>query len=450
MEPSSTKASAPPERSILPSGRFDSFLALFFLVYLGAASLMLTTLMDVNEPKWFLIRTAAPALLTVAVLRGLWGGGGLGRPGPLGFLALAYLAWHALSCFGAVNPGRALTWTSNLAGLVCTFFLAARIASRPATRNALCWTLLAIGGAVSVYGVAQHFGHDFFPWQIHREVPVSRGVSFYGHATFTASVLIQIIPLGLALFAASARWPARGLIAMPLGLMLYHLSITGARMATLAFLVTTGCAALWWVLHRRRERAGEGRPAPSVRRIAAVLAIILVAVAVGAGFVVRAWQTKGSDAFAIRQSSLALRLYTWETASRMTFAHPLMGVGAGNYEIASPRYWNTVEQVRTARYGRWMQQAHNEYLQTAAELGLPGVALLLAIFAYGLVMALDVAARAPRREDRLLGLGMAAAIAAIAIDANITFSLQAPGSALVLWTVLGLIAASHQALGRPE
>ena len=95
-----------------------------------------------------------------------------------------------------------------------------------------------------------------------------------------------------------------------------------------------------------------------------------------------------------------------------------------------------------------MQQAHNEYLQTAAELGLPGVALLFAVIAYGIVMALDVAVRAPSRRERRIGLAMAASIAAIALDANITFSLQAPGSALVFWTMLGLIAGSHARCGR--
>jgi O-antigen ligase len=434
-------------RSAPSTGRFDLAVSLFFLAFLLAASLMLTTLTDVNEPKWFVIRTGAPALLAAAVLHDFFRDGRVRRPGPIGVLALVYLAWHALSWAGAVNPGQVWTRTSEVAGLVCTYFLAERVASGAKSRDGVCWTLLTIGGAVSAYGVAQHFGYDFFPWQKHREVPVSRGVSFYGHATFAASVLIQIIPLGLALFAARTGWIARALVSVPAGLMLYHLSFTGARMATLSFLLTTASAALWWFLRWRRKRPVEEKRTRSMRLIALSLAAVLLTGAVGGWFLIRAWQTKGSDAFAIRQSSMALRIYTWETASRMIFAHPLMGVGAGNYEIASPQYWNKVEQMRTARFGRWMQQAHNEYLQTAAELGLPGVALLLAIFAYAFVMALEVAARAPGREDRLLGLGMATAVGAIALDANITFSLQAPGSALVLWAMLGLIAASHERIG---
>ncbi len=422
--------------------RFDVALELFFLTFLFGACLLLTDFLDVNEPKWFLIRTVAPALFVAAMLRDP-GRGGLLRLDAAGALAVAFLVWHAVSAAVAMNVGRTWIEVSELAGLVCTFLLAARFAADPARRDRILWTLVVIGMAVAVYGVAQHFGRDFMSWQANQEVLVSRGVSFFGHATFTASVLIQIIPIALGLLATRQSAIARGLAALAAALMLYHLSFTGARMATLSFILTGAAAGLWIGLRQWRSRRARGERGLPLRPIAGALAVVLIAGASAGWFVVRAWQAKQSDLFAIRQASLALRLFHWETASRIVFAHPVLGVGAGNYEVVSPSYWNAVEQLRTARHGRWMQQAHNEYLQTAAELGLPGVALLFALIAYGIVMALDIAARAPARRERWIGLAMAASIAAIALDANITFSLQAPGSALIFWTMLGVIAGSH-------
>jgi len=429
--------------SARPSGtRVGAAVEFFFLAFLAAACLMLTDFMDVNEPKWFLIRVAAPMLLAVDLFaarrtEGL-------RPGLVGGLAIAFLALHAVSTIVAVNVGRAWTEVSESAGLVCAFLLAMRLSAQEMRRNRLLWTLVLIGAAVAVYGIAQHFGHDFMSWEDNNEVLVARGVSFFGHATFTASVLIQIIPIAVGLFMTRGAWPARLASGAAAGLMLYHLSFTGARMATLSLVLTAAASATW--IGWRGWRAGRARGL-RLRVVAAGLALVLVAGAGAGWFVVRAWQAKQSDLFAIRQASLALRLIHWETAGRVVFSHPVMGVGAGNYEVVSPRYWNAVEEMRTARHGRWMQQAHNEYLQTAAELGLPGVALLLTLMAYGVVMALDVGARAPARGERGIGVAMAASIAAIALDANITFSLQAPGSALVFWTMLGLIAGSHARLG---
>jgi len=422
------------------SGRFDVVVSLLFLVYLALACLVLTPLIDINEAKWFVIRTAGPLLFAVVVLRDLARGR---RPagGAMALLAVLFLVLHFVSLPGAVNLGHGLTEISRLAGLVCTFFVAARIGSSPSGRDRVLWMLVLIGAVSSVYGIAQHFGRDFMAWQQHDEVPVARGVSFYGHATFAGSVIIQIIPVALGLLLARRGWAARVVAGAALGLMLYHLSFTGARMATISFVLTIAGAGLWLYLQRRRERLGPATA--GMRALAAGLAAVLVVSALGGWFLLRAWQAKESDLFAIRQASFALRIYQWETASRVVYAHPLNGVGAGNYEIVSPEYWNRIEQMRTARTGRWMQQAHNEYLQTAAELGLPGVAVLIALVSFGVVFALDSAARAPSRSERYLALALAASLGAIALDANITFSLQAPASALIFWAVLGLIAGGH-------
>ncbi len=421
--------------------RFDAALLFLFLLSLAVACFILGPFTDINAPKWFVVRTAGPLLLAGSWIHAARTGRRIFWWDPLTVLAVCFFAWNAVSLAVATNLGYGLERLSNLAGLLAAYFLAAHLGRDARARAAILWMLLVIGAATSAYGIAQHLGYDFFAWRQHREVPVDRGVSFFGHATFTASVLIQIIPVGFAL-ALISRWPGRIVAAAIAVAMLYHLSFSGARMATIAFLISSGAAALvWFAMRRIRQRSTQFRLAP--RAIVAALAIVVVASA-GGWFVLRAWQEKGSDLFAIRQSSLALRLYNWETASRMVYANPVAGVGAGNYEIVSPRYWSDVERMWVARNGRWMQQAHNEYLQTAAELGLPGVALLFAIFAYAVTMSLNAAVHATNPARRWTSLALFAAVTALAVDANTTFSLQVPGSALVWWVILGLISSTHR------
>ncbi|MHB8642476.1 MAG: O-antigen ligase family protein [Gaiellaceae bacterium] len=62
----------------------------------------------------------------------------------------------------------------------------------------------------------------------------------------------------------------------------------------------------------------------------------------------------------------------WRVAWRETEAHPLLGGGAGSYE----RYWH---QLRRTPYEA--RNAHSLYLETLAELGPVGLALLLAALA---------------------------------------------------------------------
>jgi len=419
--------------------------ALLFVMLAGM--FFLIPLTDVNAPKWLILRIGVPAVFGVWIVRRAWNGTLRFRPGPLGWFALAFLATHCVSLVNAINPGLALNEISEFVALLALFFVVSHEFADDPGRDQLMWTLTLAGAATSLYGIAQHHGYDFFPWSENTEVPVIRGVSFFGHATFAASVLVYAIPLAVGLAATPRHWAGRLLALVALGLMLYHLSFSGARMATLAFLGSVfvsgiAAAAIW--LRK------DGGARLNWRVLSGGSLAFLVVVLAGAWFVHRAWEVKGSDLFAIRQASFAIRLFGWESAARMVYAHPATGVGAGNFETAAPAYWNEVEQIRATRYNRWMHEAHNEYLEIAVEQGVPGIAVFLALLAYGAVLALHLAAHGPTPTVRRTGLALFAALAAGSLDATTMYSLQLPGSAVAFWTTLGLIAVQYrQAFGGP-
>jgi len=66
----------------------------------------------------------------------------------------------------------------------------------------------------------------------------------------------------------------------------------------------------------------------------------------------------------------------WYSAVKMTADNPVYGVGLGNYGKIFPRYNFPVEN-EALRYGKYTDFAHNEYLQMAAEAGIPGFLILL-------------------------------------------------------------------------
>lgn len=68
----------------------------------------------------------------------------------------------------------------------------------------------------------------------------------------------------------------------------------------------------------------------------------------------------------------------WRAAWHQAQAHPVLGGGAGSYE----RYW-----LRHRQTSLNVQDAHNLYLETLAELGPPGVGLLLLLLGVPLVGA---------------------------------------------------------------
>ncbi len=70
------------------------------------------------------------------------------------------------------------------------------------------------------------------------------------------------------------------------------------------------------------------------------------------------------------QESTDRRIALLETGLRMVQAHPLTGIGAGNFKPLSRNFGHLVEDPGVA---------HNTYIEVAAELGIPGLMLFGAI-----------------------------------------------------------------------
>jgi O-antigen ligase len=90
----------------------------------------------------------------------------------------------------------------------------------------------------------------------------------------------------------------------------------------------------------------------------------------------------------------------WTVGWRMVEAHPLLGVGAGNFQTASIHY--VLRPGSLPRDDLIVERrlvAHNTYLHVLAELGVVGLALFLAIVVFSLRSALLAARHFARRGN---------------------------------------------------
>jgi O-antigen ligase len=125
------------------------------------------------------------------------------------------------------------------------------------------------------------------------------------------------------------------------------------------------------------------------------------------------------------------RLPLWRDALSLIRDHPWTGVGLGTYNWASPSY-------QTAHFEWRVDYAHNDYLQFAAELGLPLAILMFA----GLWVLVGRTARLalilPKTEDRVLAAGCAGAMAALLVHSLADFNLQIPANATLFAWIAGV------------
>lgn len=75
------------------------------------------------------------------------------------------------------------------------------------------------------------------------------------------------------------------------------------------------------------------------------------------------------------------RIYIWQSAWEIIKTRPCFGWGMGNFGLAYPRF-NMPSFDTVLHYGKITRFAHNEFLQIAAEMGLPALGIFLGIIRY--------------------------------------------------------------------
>lgn len=430
---------------------FDRLSYYGFLALVGVTPLCLTPWTDEppNDVQWLIIDACAPALALLLVVSRLFLARRFAvRWNAVTLAALALLASQIASAFSATDIWLSIAVISKQVGLFSVFILASNALVDKQDLRRTVGVVAVCGFLVSVYGLAQHFGFDFFPWQQLEEVPTSRGASTLGHPTFAASFLLLSIPLTLLSAALARTWYGRLLAAAAAATMASHFLITGARGAALAACVTMVTVLVVAKLQSRPISAPGETTNPPWRMAWRLALGLIVLVALVAGLMVTTWRVKRSDALALRQGGGAVRLSTFQSAARLWTHHPFTGVGAGNYEIMSPTAWNRQEQERFAEMNRMSYQVHNEYIEALAEQGVIGLGVLLALLYAAMLAAYRISLGAVDRDGRRLGLALLAAVIAAAADALLIFNLQTPGPALYFWMVLGLVVYSGSTLVR--
>jgi O-antigen ligase len=125
------------------------------------------------------------------------------------------------------------------------------------------------------------------------------------------------------------------------------------------------------------------------------------------------------------------RIAVWKDGLHLVRDYPLMGTGLGTFGTA-------FRQRQTAVVDKYVDRAHNDYLEVASETGLFGVALLFLPILYLFVKMVVSFLDDRRRYRRSVTLGCIGSILALLIHSVTDFNLQIPANALVFGVVLGI------------
>jgi O-Antigen ligase len=261
-------------------------------------------------------------------------------------------------------------------------------------------------------------------------IATNRAQAGFTQPNVLAFFLVMAIPIAVAV-SAGRSLPGRLFFLVMAGGAVWGLMLTLSRTGLLGTAVALGVLLLW----------------PGFRRVAAVaLAALLVfsmfnldtlAESRQASVVGERLATLGSA----QTRSEDPRWMIYERTPELIADHPLLGVGAGNFSLVAERYGIRDE-------GTPFEHAHNVPLTIAAELGLVGLAALVWLVVAVARNWLQAVRRRLDPETGVIGLGVAAALAAVTIPSLGDYPPRTNAIAATFFVLVGVLAAFAQAPSR--
>ena len=340
-------------------------------------------------------------------------------PSRLGYPLVAFVAWTLLSLAFSDAPLRGLSQVRKIFLYLILVLVYNAYQSRRQILRTFQGILLA-GAVASIGGLVQFF-RDYVTLE-------RKGVTFYNNyvahqitgfmshwLTYAGELMMVLLLLfSLLLFASPARISRWWWLCLPaIALALLASFTRGVWLGTLA--------GLAYLLARYR------RPVFCLLVPAAVLALYLVAP--------RTLQQRERSIFDVQtDSSNRARIVMLHTGLAMIAAHPVFGVGP---ERVGPHFMDYKPSSMELPPG-WYGHLHNDYLQVAAERGIPCLIIFIWLF-IEILHESFLLGRNPDPATRMMGHAEVAVTVGLMFAGLFEFNF---GDSEVLMLYLFLIAAA--------
>jgi O-antigen ligase len=384
------------------------------LAALSAACFLAASMVSHTVALRLALLVATAALLVAAAVQGR---ASTRFVPPLWPVFVAWAAWAALSIAWALEPERAAKEFRNEIAYVAIAFWVCFVAAQACGAARIMLPIVALGAAAAC-GIALHS----YTLGIEQYM-----AGWHGGAGNHSSMLLTLMPCALmtAWYGLRNGWGRARLwlTAALIVLLLIAAYTTQNRTVWLGFGVEV---LLVMALLRALRPAGAPGLGPRAKAGVVLLALAVVAGAVAATAAVHRERTALHSARALEKDP---RLALWPEVLERIDERPFTGYGFGRGGLRT--------SLRDELGDLTLWHAHNLFLETTVQLGLPGVALLLALLAATLREAWRLC-RTGQDLPLACGIALAAVVAGMLVR-NMTDVLWLRQNALLYWGVAGVL-----------
>lgn len=331
------------------------------------------------------------------------------------------------------------------------FFIIVNNLHRQETIQIIGLTLVFVAMAVSLYAVYQYLtGSEYVLHVIKPRNYIGRASGTWICPNHLAGYLEMVLPLALA-------YTLFGRFSPPLRILLAYTSL--AIFAGILTSVSRGgwvaCAASLCVLFYWRGRQ-QNSQVPAV--------LIGTGLSLAAAFFVAKGQLAPGrfENVSLEGITHDIRFRLWPSAVEMWRNHFWWGAGPGHFDVRYPKYRPAEFDFQTRP-----ERAHNDYLNTLADWGLIGAALVTAawgLFFWGVFRCAKAVQQEendfdPVRSNQLCAyMGGVVGLVAVLFHSLVDFNMHVPSNAILAVTLMALVCGLfrvakpdlEKALGRRE
>ena len=345
---------------------------------------------------------------------------------------LGYLALVLVSTMISPFPYASRNELWRISMLVALFGLVVYAVSTPRRIRVLSALMELAVLLVCAYAIAQKMGYDIITFS---QSPTDRVFASIGNPNMFAGFLLLMFWLMVGIGLDSKSLLHRAFLLMLCGAMLTCLLFTYTKGAWIAFVVSAGLFLVWIVTGWRFPYSISRR-----RRLWLGGVVIVVCLVVAAVF----HRPVLNRLYTLRDSA-KVRLVYWSGAVGVIRDNPIMGAGAGTFQIVYPDKRPPDFRAYGSTYNTL--HAHCEPLVILTEMGLLGIgAFTFLLVAFYRCVFKTLRAYSAQSNRRIL-IGLSVGITPLLLHNLVDVNIRWYTTSIFFWLALGLTVSIRQMEG---
>lgn len=317
---------------------------------------------------------------------------------------------------------------------ILIFFLITNNLNKKINFNSFIHLFFIISLLVSIYTIIQYYGIDPYLNDLHSLT------STIGQKNWISNYLAMIFPVAFSYFLLEQRKKNRILYFFLLSILYVTLMICQSRGIWISITLTLIFAIYIIIKFKFCEIFKRNKKWLFLLLVTFLVITIIYSTDNPLNKSAITVPQRVISTFDEQDPSINTRLLMWKTTYEMIKDKPLLGSGIGTFKMNYLNY--QAEYLRKnpgyIKYSGKAGEAHNEYLQMWAELGIIGLGVFILIFYFFYKTIFNFFKSSKNIKDKTITLGLVMGITSFLIHSLFTFPLHVPALGITFFAIMGL------------